>query len=142
MKSLTMSNTSTALKHENAAQSANVLMCKQWWKVCWMYGDQEKYYRQLYGKRGGSKNLRDNKKFYNGITSIQNQDSNTSVSAQNSSLHQSVGSGESQGNFYENTLRNDQVSPVNNSFVFEEIRMPSPSSPGLSSLDLTRGIDE
>lgn len=34
-----------------AAQSANVLMCKQWWKVCWMYGDQEKYYRQLYGKQ-------------------------------------------------------------------------------------------
>lgn len=26
-------------------------MCKQWWKVCWMYGDQEKYYRQLYGRR-------------------------------------------------------------------------------------------
>lgn len=26
-------------------------MCKQWWKVCWMYGDQEKYYRQLYGKK-------------------------------------------------------------------------------------------
>lgn len=36
------------------AQSAHVLMCKQWWKVCWMYGDQEKYYRQLYGsKRAG-----------------------------------------------------------------------------------------
>lgn len=32
-------------------QSANVLMCKQWWKVCWMYGDQEKYYRQLYGNK-------------------------------------------------------------------------------------------
>ena len=40
-----------ALKRENASASANVLMCKQWWKVCWMYGDQEKYYRQLYGKR-------------------------------------------------------------------------------------------
>lgn len=41
----------SVLKRENASQSANVLMCKQWWKVCWMYGDQEKYYRQLYGKR-------------------------------------------------------------------------------------------
>ncbi|KYB26301.1 Protein prickle-like Protein [Tribolium castaneum] len=42
---------SNALKRENTSASANVLMCKQWWKVCWMYGDQEKYYRQLYGKR-------------------------------------------------------------------------------------------
>ncbi|KAJ1524473.1 hypothetical protein ONE63_010969 [Megalurothrips usitatus] len=24
-------------------------MCRQWWRVCWIYGDQEKYYRQLYG---------------------------------------------------------------------------------------------
>jgi len=32
-----------------AVPSSNVLMCRQWWKVCWMYGDQEKYYRQLYG---------------------------------------------------------------------------------------------
>lgn len=30
---------------------SNVLMCRQWWKVCWMYGDQEKYYRHLYGNR-------------------------------------------------------------------------------------------
>lgn len=48
MTSATMSH--NALKRENASASANVLMCKQWWKVCWMYGDQEKYYRQLYGK--------------------------------------------------------------------------------------------
>lgn len=30
---------------------SNVLMCRQWWKVCWIYGDQEKYYRYLYGSR-------------------------------------------------------------------------------------------
>ncbi|RZC36427.1 hypothetical protein BDFB_002119, partial [Asbolus verrucosus] len=48
-----MSN--NALKRENTSASANVLMCKQWWKVCWMYGDQEKYYRQLYGKRAQEK---------------------------------------------------------------------------------------
>ncbi|XP_022913988.2 protein espinas-like isoform X2 [Onthophagus taurus] len=37
-------------RRENVSSSANVLMCKQWWKVCWMYGgNQEKYYRQLYG---------------------------------------------------------------------------------------------
>lgn len=52
MKSAMSSN---ALKRENTSASANVLMCKQWWKVCWMYGDQEKYYRQLYGKRAGKK---------------------------------------------------------------------------------------
>lgn len=54
MKSATtMSN--NALKRENVSASANVLMCKQWWKVCWMYGDQEKYYRQLYGKKAHEK---------------------------------------------------------------------------------------
>ncbi|CAH0394990.1 unnamed protein product [Bemisia tabaci] len=31
--------------------SSNILMCRQWWKVCWIYGDQEKYYRQLYARR-------------------------------------------------------------------------------------------
>lgn len=41
----------TATRHVKASNSANILMCKQWWKVCWMYGDQEKYYRQLYGKK-------------------------------------------------------------------------------------------
>lgn len=34
--------------------NANLLMCRQWWKVCWIYGDQENYYRQLYGKRQSS----------------------------------------------------------------------------------------
>lgn len=41
----------TATQHVKASNSANILMCKQWWRVCWMYGDQEKYYRQLYGRR-------------------------------------------------------------------------------------------
>lgn len=45
---------SNVVKQNNAASAANVLMCKQWWKVCWMYGDQEKYYRQLYAKRATS----------------------------------------------------------------------------------------
>ena len=27
------------------------MMCKQWWNFCFVYGDQTKYYRQLYGKR-------------------------------------------------------------------------------------------
>lgn len=46
---------STVLKQNtDASATANVLMCKQWWKVCWMYGDQEKYYRQLYAKKATS----------------------------------------------------------------------------------------
>lgn len=29
----------------------NMLMCRQWWRVCWVYGDQEKHYRALYGRK-------------------------------------------------------------------------------------------
>ncbi|KAJ0174377.1 hypothetical protein K1T71_010523 [Dendrolimus kikuchii] len=47
----------TATRHVKSSNAANILMCKQWWKVCWMYGDQEKYYRQLYGKRKGNSNI-------------------------------------------------------------------------------------
>lgn len=43
------------LNQENATttvqpRTANLLACRQWWKVCFLYGDQEKYYRQIYGK--------------------------------------------------------------------------------------------
>ncbi|XP_037954429.1 protein prickle [Teleopsis dalmanni] len=31
-------------------RTANLLACKQWWRVCFLYGDQQKYYRQVYGK--------------------------------------------------------------------------------------------
>lgn len=31
-------------------RTANLLACKHWWKVCFLYGDQEKYYRNAYGK--------------------------------------------------------------------------------------------
>lgn len=56
---------SNVLKRENVSASANVLMCKQWWKVCWMYGDQEKYYRQLYAKR--AVNLKTTNEIINGV---------------------------------------------------------------------------
>lgn len=46
----------TATRHVKESNSANILMCRQWWKVCWMYGDQEKYYRQLYGRRKTHRN--------------------------------------------------------------------------------------
>ncbi|XP_075216300.1 uncharacterized protein LOC142321790 [Lycorma delicatula] len=41
-------------KSMSGSGSASVLMCRQWWKVCWIYGDQEKYYRQLYGRRNNN----------------------------------------------------------------------------------------
>lgn len=31
-------------------RTANLLACKQWWRVCFLYGDQQKYYRQVYSK--------------------------------------------------------------------------------------------
>ena len=33
-----------------APKQANLLACRQWWKVCFLYGDQQKYYRQVYGR--------------------------------------------------------------------------------------------
>ncbi|CAH1712697.1 unnamed protein product [Aphis gossypii] len=45
----TVASSSSVTATANKTPSSNVLMCRQWWKVCWMYGDQEKYYRQLYG---------------------------------------------------------------------------------------------
>lgn len=35
---------------DSVPKTANLLACKQWWKVCFLYGDQEKYYRQIYGQ--------------------------------------------------------------------------------------------
>ncbi|CAH1111916.1 unnamed protein product [Psylliodes chrysocephalus] len=115
-----MSN--NALKRDNISASANVLMCRQWWKVCWMYGDQEKYYRQLYGKK--SENLDKN------------------ASAKNKSLQHFQ-------NFYENALADQKnASRVNESFCVDEIRTtPSPdrdrnSSPGFESLNIATDFDE
>ncbi len=31
--------------------SANALLNRQWWRVCFVHGDQTKYYRQLYGHK-------------------------------------------------------------------------------------------
>nr|XP_040570254.1 LOW QUALITY PROTEIN: protein prickle-like [Lepeophtheirus salmonis] len=42
-------------------QDGAPLMCKQWWKVCFVYGDQTKYYRQLYGKKRSLTTLTDQK---------------------------------------------------------------------------------
>lgn len=35
---------------DSMPKTANLLACKQWWKVCFLHGDQEKYYRQIYGR--------------------------------------------------------------------------------------------
>ncbi|CAG9820344.1 unnamed protein product [Phaedon cochleariae] len=115
------------LKRENATASANVLMCKQWWKVCWMYGDQEKYYRQLYGKNFGRPGDV-SKDFPEGA-----KDSNRPSA---DFRHQS---------FYENA--GNVALGVQESVSLEEIRTASPASrrndsPGYSSLEMARGIDE
>ena len=39
---------------------SSLLANRQWWKVCWVYGDQAKYYRQLYGARKSLPILRNN----------------------------------------------------------------------------------
>ena len=35
---------------DSVPKTANLLACKQWWKVCFLHGDQEKYYRQIYSR--------------------------------------------------------------------------------------------
>lgn len=44
------SKSTTGTASETIPRTANLLPCKQWWRVCFLYGDQEKYYRQVYGK--------------------------------------------------------------------------------------------
>ena len=39
-----------SLANSKSDSSSNV-MNKQWWRVCFVHGDQTKFYRQLYGKR-------------------------------------------------------------------------------------------
>lgn len=38
------------IQSESVPKTAKLLACKKWWKVCFPYGDQEKYYRQLYSR--------------------------------------------------------------------------------------------
>ena len=42
-----------SLSESNAGKSgsASSILNKQWWRVCFVHGDQTKFYRQLYGKR-------------------------------------------------------------------------------------------
>ncbi|KAH8299975.1 hypothetical protein KR044_008030 [Drosophila immigrans] len=42
--------TTGSLEPAVVPRTANLLACKQWWRVCFLYGDQQKYYRQLYSK--------------------------------------------------------------------------------------------
>lgn len=53
---LTSPNNTGAVRSE----SSNLLMCKQWWRVCWVYGDQYKQYRHLYSKKTKINTLRMN----------------------------------------------------------------------------------
>jgi hypothetical protein len=52
-------------KSDFKPKTANLLACKQWWKaVCLMHGNQEKYYRQVYGQaaaqRVGKSDIKEN----------------------------------------------------------------------------------
>ncbi|KAL7736625.1 hypothetical protein ACLKA6_015261 [Drosophila palustris] len=46
----TATTTTGNLEPAVVPRTANLLACKQWWRVCFLYGDQQKYYRQLYSK--------------------------------------------------------------------------------------------
>lgn len=39
-----------SVQTDSMPKTANLLACKQWWKVCFLHGNQEKYYRQIYGR--------------------------------------------------------------------------------------------
>lgn len=43
---------------DTTPKTANLLACKQWWKVCFIKGDQEKYYRQIYGRAAAERMAR------------------------------------------------------------------------------------
>lgn len=45
-------------KSENVPRTANLLACKQWWKVCFLHGSQEKYYRQVYGQAAAQRMMK------------------------------------------------------------------------------------
>ena len=36
---------------KNSDASRSLLLARPWWNLCFVHGDQTKYYRQLYGKR-------------------------------------------------------------------------------------------
>lgn len=62
-------------------KQANLLACRQWWKVCFLYGDQEKYYRQVYGRAASQRiALSENDKNCN-QTVANNKDSSASASS-------------------------------------------------------------
>lgn len=44
---------------EAVPKTANLLACKHWWKVCLMRGDQEKFYRQIYGRAAAQRTAKD-----------------------------------------------------------------------------------
>ena len=60
-------------------ETANLLMCKQWWKSCWVYGDQYKQYRHLLSKKTKINTLRtnnstkDGSNFINVITAFEDK---------------------------------------------------------------------
>lgn len=122
MKSANMS-TANVMKRENVSSSANVLMCKQWWKVCWMYGDQEKYYRQLYGKRPTNNSI-NNQQYENGTTPTVTQ----SVRYENFIFASEYG-----------TQQMDSTGVMTSQYLQD---LESTATSGLNSLELPNGNNE
>ncbi|XP_050090335.1 protein prickle-like [Anopheles aquasalis] len=75
----------------SAGASGSNVIAKQWWKVCFLYGNQEKYYRQIYGKAASER-----------------------LAASNN--HQKA----SYGNYSENIAHTASESPTNNSDVIQQ----------------------
>lgn len=73
-------------------KQANLLACRQWWKVCFLYGDQEKYYRQVYG-RAASQRIALSETDKNCNQTANNKDSSSlasSTEASNNSSNENV----------------------------------------------------
>lgn len=70
--------TVTATATETIPRTANLLACKQWWRVCFLYGDQEKYYRQIYGK-AASQRLAASEKKDDGPNGVADSSSDTTT---------------------------------------------------------------
>ncbi|KAF7282073.1 hypothetical protein GWI33_003314 [Rhynchophorus ferrugineus] len=126
-----------------AASTANVLMCKQWWKVCWMYGDQEKYYRQLYGRQKNSDAQKsvyprsnDDKLEQKSAPHVSNSPYNSKTTDwavqfyQSSRLFDDTPPPQGPGSIGTNpmntrTNKQSRETGLNRSFSFEEVRVPS-----------------
>lgn len=84
--------TVTATATETIPRTANLLACKQWWRVCFLYGDQEKYYRQVYGK-AASQRLAASEKKHDGPNGVADSSSDTTTTTSGAGGRFGIGNG-------------------------------------------------